>query len=129
VNVQWDKKIKYTLMKCHTNINCTPFTQLPHTFSYIVAILIPNHFESPNTKTLTGICTVHFVLQEMFINLAKLRYYIFLLPIYLFRRSPDYDLYYLFIFIYCNTPRKNAGAHSEESRCRAFSHDVTRFVE
>jgi hypothetical protein len=26
----------------------TPPTQLPHTFSYIVAILIHNHFESPN---------------------------------------------------------------------------------
>jgi hypothetical protein len=35
-------------MKCHTNINSTPFTQLPHTFSYIVAILGHNHFESPN---------------------------------------------------------------------------------
>jgi hypothetical protein len=35
-------------MKCHTNVNSTPFTQLPHTFSYIVAILGHNHFESPN---------------------------------------------------------------------------------
>jgi hypothetical protein len=35
-------------MKCHTNVNCTPPTQLPHKFSYIVAILIHNHFESPN---------------------------------------------------------------------------------
>jgi hypothetical protein len=42
------KKIKCTLMKCHTNVNSTPFTQLPHTFSYIVAILGHNHFESPN---------------------------------------------------------------------------------
>jgi hypothetical protein len=42
------KKIKCTLMKCHTNINSTPFTQLPHTFSYIVAILGHNHFKSPN---------------------------------------------------------------------------------
>jgi hypothetical protein len=42
------KKIKCTLMKCHTNINSTPFTQLPHKFSYIVAILGHNHFESPN---------------------------------------------------------------------------------
>jgi hypothetical protein len=38
-------------MKCHTNINSTPFTQLPHTFSYIVAILGHNHFESPNMYT------------------------------------------------------------------------------
>jgi hypothetical protein len=48
VNVQWNKKIKCTLMKCHTNVNYTPPTQLPHTFSYIVAILTHNHFESPN---------------------------------------------------------------------------------
>jgi hypothetical protein len=37
-------------MKCHTDVNSTPTTQLPHTFSYIVAILIHNHFESLNTK-------------------------------------------------------------------------------
>jgi hypothetical protein len=37
------EKIKCTLMKCHTNVNSTPFTQLPHKFSYIVAILILNH--------------------------------------------------------------------------------------
>jgi hypothetical protein len=43
------KKIKCMLMKCHTNINSTPPTQLPHTFSYIVAILIHNHFESGYT--------------------------------------------------------------------------------
>jgi hypothetical protein len=36
-------------MKCHTNVNSTPPTQLPHKFSYIVAILINNHFESPKT--------------------------------------------------------------------------------
>jgi hypothetical protein len=35
-------------MKCHTNANSTPPTQLPHKFSYIVAILGHNHFESPN---------------------------------------------------------------------------------
>jgi hypothetical protein len=35
-------------MKCHTNDNSTSFTQLPHKFSYIVAILGHNHFESPN---------------------------------------------------------------------------------
>jgi hypothetical protein len=43
------KKKKCTLMKCHTNITYTPPTQLPHKFSYIVAILIHNHFESPNS--------------------------------------------------------------------------------
>jgi hypothetical protein len=35
-------------MKCHTNVNSTPPTQLPHKFLYIVAMLIHNHFESPN---------------------------------------------------------------------------------
>jgi hypothetical protein len=35
-------------MKCHTNVNSTPFTQMPQKFSYIVAILGHNHFESPN---------------------------------------------------------------------------------
>jgi hypothetical protein len=43
------KKIKCTLMKCHKNDNSTSSTQLPHKFSYIVAILDHNHFESPNT--------------------------------------------------------------------------------
>jgi hypothetical protein len=35
-------------MKCHANDNSTSSTQLPHKFSYIVAILGHNHFESPN---------------------------------------------------------------------------------
>jgi hypothetical protein len=35
-------------MKNHTNVKSTPPTQLPHKFSYIVAIFIHNHFESPN---------------------------------------------------------------------------------
>jgi hypothetical protein len=43
------KTIKCTPMKCHANVNSTPPTQLPHKFSYIVAILGHNHFESPNT--------------------------------------------------------------------------------
>jgi hypothetical protein len=42
------KKINCTLMKCHTSDNSTSSTQLPHKFSYIVAILGHNHFESPN---------------------------------------------------------------------------------
>jgi hypothetical protein len=37
-------------MKCHTNVNSTPPTQLPHKFSNIIAILIHNHFESLNIK-------------------------------------------------------------------------------
>jgi hypothetical protein len=36
-------------MKCHTSVSSTTPTQLPHTFPYIVATLIHNHFESPNT--------------------------------------------------------------------------------
>jgi hypothetical protein len=38
------------IVKCdgHTNVNSTPPTQLPHKFSYIVAIFIHDHFESPN---------------------------------------------------------------------------------
>jgi hypothetical protein len=49
-------------MKCHTNINSTPFTQLPHKFSYIVAILGHNHFESPNMYSVEKglIMLVHF---------------------------------------------------------------------
>jgi hypothetical protein len=35
-------------MKCHTNDNSTSSTQLPHKFSYIVAILGHKDFESPN---------------------------------------------------------------------------------
>jgi hypothetical protein len=41
------KKMICPLMKCHTNVNSTP-PRLPHEFSYVVAILIHNHFESPN---------------------------------------------------------------------------------
>jgi hypothetical protein len=37
-------------MKCHTNVNSLPPTQLPHKFSYIVAILTHNHFELLNMK-------------------------------------------------------------------------------
>jgi hypothetical protein len=36
-------------MNCQRNVNSTLPTQLPHKFSYIVAILGHNHFESPNT--------------------------------------------------------------------------------
>jgi hypothetical protein len=35
-------------MNCQGNVNSTLPTQLPHKFSYIVAILGHNHFESPN---------------------------------------------------------------------------------
>jgi hypothetical protein len=36
-------------MNCQRNVNSILPTQLPHKFSYIVAILSHNHFESPNT--------------------------------------------------------------------------------
>jgi hypothetical protein len=35
-------------MNCQRNVNSILPTQLPHKFSYIVAILTHNHFESPN---------------------------------------------------------------------------------
>jgi hypothetical protein len=54
------EKIKCMLMKCHTNVNSTAFTQLPHKFSYIVAILGHNHFESPNTTSLKGVFAKRF---------------------------------------------------------------------
>jgi hypothetical protein len=46
-------------MNCHRNVNSILPTQLQHKFSYIVAILIHNHFESPNTcdnALLTNLC-------------------------------------------------------------------------
>jgi hypothetical protein len=39
-------------MNCQRNVNFILRTQLPHKFSYIVAILIRHHFESPNTSFL-----------------------------------------------------------------------------
>jgi hypothetical protein len=52
VNVQWYKKNQMHAYKmsyeCQLHIPQTPPIQLPHKFSYIVAILIHNHFESPN---------------------------------------------------------------------------------
>jgi hypothetical protein len=35
-------------MNCQRNVNSILPTELPHRFSYIVAILIHDHFESPN---------------------------------------------------------------------------------
>jgi hypothetical protein len=35
-------------MNCQRNVNSILPTDLPHKFSYIVAILIHNHFKSPN---------------------------------------------------------------------------------
>jgi hypothetical protein len=52
------KKIKCTLMKCQKNVNSTPSTQLPHKFSYIVAILIHNYFESPNIRIICNLSLI-----------------------------------------------------------------------
>jgi hypothetical protein len=41
-------------MKCHTYVSSTSPTQLPHKFSYIVAILIHNHFESQSQNLVSG---------------------------------------------------------------------------
>jgi hypothetical protein len=38
-------------MNCQRNVNSILPTQLSHRFSYMVAILIRNHFESPNILT------------------------------------------------------------------------------
>jgi hypothetical protein len=43
-------------MNCQGNVNSTLPTQLPHKFSYIVAILGHNHFESPNRCCLEKPC-------------------------------------------------------------------------
>jgi hypothetical protein len=63
------KKIKCTLMKCHTNINSTPFTQLPHKFSYIVAILGHNHFASPNIRGPILVLIPYFPTKIMMITM------------------------------------------------------------
>jgi hypothetical protein len=34
-------------MKCHTNVNCTPPTQFPHEFSYMVAIFSATILNNP----------------------------------------------------------------------------------
>jgi hypothetical protein len=44
----FDKFQNCATMNCQRNVNCILPTQLPHKFSYIVAILIHNHFELPN---------------------------------------------------------------------------------
>jgi hypothetical protein len=45
----FDKFQNCATMNYHRNVNSILPTQLPHIFSYIVAILLHNHFESPNT--------------------------------------------------------------------------------
>jgi hypothetical protein len=45
-------------MNCQRNVTFTLPTQLPHKFSYIVAILGHNHFESPNMCTRLNLCAL-----------------------------------------------------------------------
>jgi hypothetical protein len=48
LHIDFDSFQNCATMNCQRNINSTLPTQLPHKFSYIVAILGHNHFESPN---------------------------------------------------------------------------------
>jgi hypothetical protein len=52
-------------MNCQRNVKIILPTQLPHKFSYIDAILIHNHFESPNISA---------VFFYSIISMAKLRF-------------------------------------------------------
>jgi hypothetical protein len=68
-------------MKCHTNDNSTSSTQLPHQFSYIVAILGHNHFESPNisphSTVLYHVCARNIGMDFMpgIFNATNLKFY------------------------------------------------------
>jgi hypothetical protein len=62
-------------MKCHTNVNSIPPTQLSHTFSYIVAKLIHNHFESPTS----WIATLLSIITIIIIVIIVISYYYLLL--------------------------------------------------
>jgi hypothetical protein len=76
-------------MKCHTNIKSTSFTQLPHKFSYIVAILGRNHFESPNTlKRIMILSTQYFTPTLLFRVVKNIARFCFL---ECFRRNGEND--------------------------------------
>jgi hypothetical protein len=49
-------------MNCQGNVNSTLPTQLPHKFSYIVAILGHNHFESTNICENVFLCAFDMLL-------------------------------------------------------------------
>jgi hypothetical protein len=51
-------------MNCQGNVNSTLPTQLPRKFSYIVAILGHNHFESPN-KCKINLETKNFLRRQL----------------------------------------------------------------
>jgi hypothetical protein len=64
------KKIKCTFMKCHTKVNSIPFTQLPHKFSYIVAILIERislAIQRGNVASTRGTFPDSALLSEIFV--------------------------------------------------------------
>jgi hypothetical protein len=80
---RWKNYIKKNQMHAYemTNVNSTPPTQLPHTFSYIVAIiLILNHFESPNS---TKYANDHLFrtnwFKSLIYNISKVNYDVMLL--------------------------------------------------
>jgi hypothetical protein len=50
-------------------VNSTPFTQLPHKFSYIVAILGHNHFASPNIRGPILVLIPYFPTKIMMITM------------------------------------------------------------
>jgi hypothetical protein len=51
LHIGFDNFQNCATMNCQRNVNSILPTELPHKFSYIVAILIHNYFESPNMYT------------------------------------------------------------------------------
>jgi hypothetical protein len=52
-------------MNYQRNVNSVLPTQLPHKFAYIVAILINNHFESPNICEVIILCVGQFPFLQL----------------------------------------------------------------
>jgi hypothetical protein len=71
----FDNFENYATINCQRNVNSLPPTQLPHTFSHIVVILIHNHFESPN-ETPTNLT---------FFLIIKSRNFTGFRPVYIFK--------------------------------------------
>jgi hypothetical protein len=76
-------------MKCHTNVNSTPPTQLPLKFSYIVAILIHNHLESPNIIT----CMVRRIVFLLFVSFSLIDHVLINSEISFYTAIPRSDLF------------------------------------
>jgi hypothetical protein len=80
-------------MNCQRNVNSILPTQLPQKFSYIVAILIHNHFESPNSRKLC-VYFIHLILYQLLSwtldnKLKKIQLYLF------FRTQGISDIYHM----------------------------------